>query len=67
MRVADGFLADGDLLEILLIHKGVLFAIVEQILISLLVELDALQHVARPDAFVQLGAVADVLQLDLKI
>src|SRR5262249_46657429 len=66
-RLADQILLDGDLVEGLVVHEGVLAALLEEELILLLVELDPLDDIGRTDALVQLGAVADVPELHLKI
>src|SRR5579885_3250433 len=66
-RLADQLLVDRDLLEGLVVHESVLRPVLVEELVLLLVELDPLDDVCRADAFVQLGAVADVLELDLQI
>src|SRR3546814_19838900 len=57
----------GDLLEVLGVHEGVVLALGEQELIVLLVETHPLDRLAGAEALVELGAVADVLELDLEI
>ena len=56
-----------DLLVVLVVHEGELIAFLEEELIVLLVEPHPLDHVARAEALVELGAGLDVLQLDLPI
>ena len=59
-------LLDADLVVGLVVHEGVLVAFLVEELILLLVELHALDRLGGADALVQLGAVADVLELDLQ-
>jgi hypothetical protein len=66
-RLADQVARHGDLLEGLLVHEGQQVALGIEVLIFLLVEPHALDILAGAKALVQLGAVADVLELDLQV
>ncbi len=66
-RIADHVGVEGELLVGFLIHEGVLVAVGEEELVFLLVEAHALDGLGGAEALVELGAVADVLELDLQI
>ena len=65
--VAEQRLVDRDLLEALLVHEVELLALLVEELVLLLVEAHALDRLDRAEALVELGAVDQVLELDLLV
>jgi hypothetical protein len=65
--LADQVAVERDLLVAVLVHEGQHVAFGVEELVVALVEAHPLDVLARPEALVQLGAVADVLELDLQV
>ena len=65
--LADELGADRDLVEGLDVHESVHVAVGKQELVVLLLQTHALDRFRRTEAFIELGAVTQFLQLDLQI
>ena len=65
--LADQIAREAGLLVGVLIHEVEQVAVLVEVLVALLVEAGALDVLGRPEALVQLGPVAQVLELDLEV
>ena len=65
--LADQVAREAGLLVGVLIHEVEQIAVLVEVLVALLIEADALHVLGRPEALVELGPVAQVLELDLEV